>query len=349
VEEIPNPSSDGLPTKRDGSPPRPGFSIVRVVLVIAVLGLFAFLLRKMDLATVWRTLRAADWRLILAAVVLNVALNTSARIQRWRILLEPLPHPGPRIGFWRLGSLLVASYAANNLLPARSGEILRTIGLHRSAGYPVGALIACQLVEKLVEALSVGLLAVPILLLGRPSTPLAVPLTVAAAVSVAAIVLLFFLSNRTRAAPPPMAAGGPAAPPGRWWRRFIARIIEAIRLMGTLRTWSRALMWSWVSDLADVAMIALCLEAVHIKPSLSACFLVFVGVNLAIAVPSTPAQVGAFEAGAVLVLGTLGIAHSQALSFALLYHTVHIVPTTLMGAIPLVGQWRSRRSGINVS
>jgi uncharacterized protein (TIRG00374 family) len=329
--------------------------IVRVVLAMAVLGLFAFLLRRMDLARVWQTLRAAEWRLILGAVVLNIVVNTAARIQRWRILLEPLPHPGPQVGFWRLGSLLVASYAANNLLPARGGEVLRTIGLHRSHGYPIGALIACQIVEKLVEALSVGLLAVPILLGGRPATPLTVPLFVAAVAGVAGITLLFFLSRHSRPVPhTPEATGAASASPrsakvGLRWRRFVARIIDAIRLMGTVRIWSRALMWSWVSDLTDVAMIALCLMAVQIEPSLSACFLVFVGVNLAIAVPSTPAQVGVFEAGAILVLGTLGIAQPQALSFALLYHTVHILPTTLMGVVGLLGQWRSGRSGINVS
>ena len=62
---------------------------------------------------------------------------------------------------------------------------------------------------------------------------------------------------------------------------------------------------------------------------------VFVVVNLAIALPSTPGYVGAIEAAAVFALTALGVEAEQALAAALLYHAVHFVPTTVLGALAL--------------
>jgi uncharacterized membrane protein YbhN (UPF0104 family) len=67
-------------------------------------------------------------------------------------------------------------------------------------------------------------------------------------------------------------------------------------------------------------------------------------VNVAIAIPSTPGQVGVFEAGAVIVLGTLGVGRSEALAFALLYHAVHVLPVTALGLLGLRGAWQAAES-----
>jgi uncharacterized membrane protein YbhN (UPF0104 family) len=63
--------------------------------------------------------------------------------------------------------------------------------------------------------------------------------------------------------------------------------------------------------------------------------LVLLSLNLAIAVPSTPAQVGAFELGASAPLALLGVPPERALAFALLYHVMQALPTTLAG-LPLL-------------
>ena len=109
-------------------------------------------------------------------------------------------------------------------------------------------------------------------------------------------------------------------------RRFLFRLGEAMNRMSAPSVWLRALLWSAVSDLTDVIMLGLCLVAVGVHLSLTAWFLTFLVINLAIAIPSTPGQVGVLEAGAVLVLSALGVPASQALAFAILYHAAHIVP-----------------------
>jgi len=49
-------------------------------------------------------------------------------------------------------------------------------------------------------------------------------------------------------------------------------------------------------------------------------------VNLAIAIPAAPAQLGSHEAGTIVALGLLHVPTPDAVAFALLYHAAHVLP-----------------------
>src|SRR5207245_1611327 len=77
----------------------------------------------------------------------------------------------------------LASGAVSSLLPARAGEALRVIELKRRRGYPAGPLIAAQLAEKGIQAISLGLvLGICALLPGAWAPPLALAGALALAV-----------------------------------------------------------------------------------------------------------------------------------------------------------------------
>ncbi len=61
-------------------------------------------------------------------------------------------------------------------------------------------------------------------------------------------------------------------------------------------------------------------------------------INVAMAVPSSPAGAGAFEGAVVVVLTLAGIGKSPAVAFALLYHLVQVVPVTVAGTLVV---WRA--------
>jgi uncharacterized membrane protein YbhN (UPF0104 family) len=91
-------------------------------------------------------------------------------------------------------------------------------------------------------------------------------------------------------------------------------------------------------------MIGLSLAAVGIRVPVGAWFLVLLTVNLAVAVPSTPGQVGVHEAAAILALGALRVGVSEALVFALLYHAAHVLPLAGLGLLGLRRGVRSHPS-----
>jgi hypothetical protein len=302
------------------------------------LALLALLVHDLDPRRLAAALAGADWRWVVLAAALNLTVNLAARVARARSLLEPLrPRAAPTRR--ELCEVLLSSWAWSNLLPARAGDALRAAVLHRRHGYPLGALVAVQLFEKVVEAQSLGVFAIPLLAVATPPGAVAAPAWIFAAVAALGALAIVWGARRRRGPTPPPSAALSAA------RRFLWRLAEAWRLLHSPRPWSRALGWSCLSDLADAAMIGLCLAAVGVSLGPAAWLTVLLSVNLAIALPSTPAHLGVFEAAAVLALGAFAVPSDQALAFALLYHAAHVLPVTIVGL--LVPPPRSARRAVS--
>lgn len=297
----------------------------RTLAAVAVLAGTVVYFRDLDLRELGRSLVANDWRLTAVAALLNLGPLTLARVMRWRALLPRDTAtgrlPDPRF----LCRVNLAAYAASNVLPFRAGEAWRTTSLRERHGHAWHSIIAVQLVEKLVEAMSLTTFALPVALFPRPTAlPMVLGLATAGALAVLGIARL----GRLR---------GTAL---RW--PWLARAGEAFHSLESRRAWIMSFGWALVSDLIDLTMIGLCLAAVGLHvPFLTSCA-VLVGVNLASLLPSSPGQIGLVEAGAVLALASSGVGQPQALAFALLYHAAHLVPTTVGGGLVLAAGELSR-------
>jgi uncharacterized membrane protein YbhN (UPF0104 family) len=278
-------------------------------LIAAAVAFFA--VRSVDFGALGAALRSAAWGWVALALVCNLVANTVARVRRWQALLQPIAHR-QRASFFDLARLFYAATALSNLLPARAGEAVRVVELSRRRGYPAGALIAAQLAEKGIEAISLGLLcgACAILPGANPG-----PLALAGALAVAAVALLVAL---------------PGSAPG-----VAGRFVQALRAVHAERSWVTSLFWSILSDATDLVLVGLCLRALGIDVPLPVWALILLSINLAILLPSTPGQIGVLEAGAVVALAASGVAAEPALAFALVYHAVHLVPSTALGALAI--------------
>ena len=297
-----------------------GWTVTAALVLIAA--------RRVDLPVLIAALRGAQvWPLALA-VLCNVVANTLARVRRWEALLRPLPHGPRRAGFFDLARLLYAGYAASNLLPARAGEAVRVFGLHRRRGYPVAGLVGAQLAEKVIETLSLGLLCGVLSLTAGPGR---VPLAVGGAAALGGLLLLLALPRRRPALE--VAPGRVAA--------VLLALLRALRTVHASRSWLRSVGWSLLSDTTDLLLVGLCLRAFGLEVPPAAWGLVLFSVNLAILLPSTPAQVGILEAGAVVALSAAGVPAAPALAFALAYHAVHLLPTTALGLASLFLPWEA--------
>jgi uncharacterized protein (TIRG00374 family) len=300
-----------------------------------------WLVRDLDLARLWTVLRSADPALVVLAALANLALCGWARLERWRFLLRaiqparPLP---PRAQLW---SVLVSSGAASNLLPAKAGEVLRVLHLSTRHGYDSADLVTVQIVEKLVDVLSLMLLSLPVLLFAAPQPALRA-LAIIAGGGALGFAVLFLLARRTRQLPEAVAGVRGLRRLALAFRAFIARIANAARRLHAARTWGGALGFTLAADLADVLMIGLCLHAVGLSLDPGAWIVVFISINAALALPATPGNAGILEVGAVLGLAAGGVAHGESLGFALLYHAAQVVPTTAIGLISLRLRWGAR-------
>src|SRR5262249_42082598 len=149
----------------------------------------------------------------------------------------------------------------SNLLPARAGEALRAVELHRRHGYPLPGLVTVQLVETLVGAVTLGLCTLPMVPLGRAPAELSVPIFVFALLGPTGMAALLVLARLVPARPPglpPESAGVTrVARILAGARSLVHRLLEAVRLIGSLRVWAGSSAWSFLSDVTDVLMIGL--------------------------------------------------------------------------------------------
>src|SRR5690606_37797779 len=111
--------------------------------------------------------------------------------------------------------------------------------------------------------------------------------------------------------------------------RFIAgmHVVRDPRRLG-LAVITLVLVW-----IADVIAVLLVLHAVGLDISMAGAMLILFSFNLATALPSTPAQIGALQVGALAATRLLGLPDEPALAFALLYQMMQLVPLLVVGFI----------------
>jgi len=293
----------------------------RILLTVAVLAGVIWYFRDLDVRALRAALARADWTLVAAAGAANLVLNTAARVKRWQALLPPSPRSAQRPRPWFLANVLLASYATNAVLPFRAGEAVRTLALRDRHGYPVMTLVATQLVEKLVEMLSFVSFALP---LAFSPVPAAMPTVLGVgACGWLAVLLIVRLARAEH------------QPHHRLWRRLLGRLGEAVRVLREPGAWLRSFGWALTSHAVDIAMIAMCARALDVHVGFLGWCAVLIAINIAILLPSSPAQLGVLEAGAVIVLASIGVPRDAALAFALAYHAAHVLPTALAGGLAL--------------
>lgn len=315
-------------------------------LLLLTAGLFYLLLRKIDLAEFRAALRDADWRLIALSSLISIIVCNGGAIGRLWILLRELPHSRAPLTFFELSSLHLASSAAHNLLPAPAGEVMRTVQLYRLHGYTVGVLVAAQLVEKIIEALGLGLetLLCAALIVVPPALGYGLyAFAIGGTLGAAAVLLIAWRWETSHPIPvsdAPLEEVRGARRILHAVRDFIRKLAEGMRMLRRGRVWAWAFFFSTLADLANALTVGLCLYAVGIHLPVPSWFLLMLVARAAGLIPSTPGQFGVLEAGLLLALSAFGVDRSRALAFSLLYHGAHFVPVTLVGLFEMRRQWR---------
>ena len=103
-------------------------------------------LRALKIEEVFGILRAANYAWLLPGVAVYF-VAVVARSWRWQALLKPLKVVSIR----KLFPVVVIGYMGNNILPARSGEVLRSYVLKRKENVPVSASLATVIVERVFD------------------------------------------------------------------------------------------------------------------------------------------------------------------------------------------------------
>ena len=313
---------------------------LRTAAVIAcTAGLLAAFLWNANLTDVWEEVRAAQPLLLLLSIVLQ-AVTYTLRALRWMVLLEP-------VGKVRFGNAIratVVGFAANTLLPARAGEVLRPYLLARREGLRATAAFATIIVERFLDLAMVVLLFGVFVVAADAATLEADPTLfaavrtagmAAAAVAVAVLVVFAVLAGHperlgaltdrvTRALPARIGSALVHA---------VQAFAEGLAVMRRPALVAKAFALSvplWLSIAATIWLVA---RAFHITMPLTGTFLIVALLTVGVAVP-TPGAVGGFHyAFRVGTTVFYGVPNERAVGAAIVLHAISFFPVAIVGLV----------------
>lgn len=301
-------------------------SVVAIVLVLS----------SVDLTRTLDVLASASPGWVLGAAAL-VCVDLAIRSLRWQRLLAPIRH----VAYRAVGSYLLVGYLANNVLPARLGELVRSHYLGDREGLSRTTTLGTVVVERVIDtAVVVAIAAFAILILNVRGV-------VTNAVIIGAAVAALLLVALAIAVAAHRLPGGAAVMRfiDRWPRvaQAVERLRNGLSVAGRPRTLAEVLALSALAWATTSLAFAAAGQAVGLELRIGEAALIASGVALASAIPSGPGYLGTFELAALKIAEALGKPAEQAFALALLAHVTILVITSAGGLVVLnrLG-WRRR-------
>jgi len=318
---------------------------------IITLAILLWLLVKVDYGQLWAALRRANYWYVLPYLVF-VWFSMPLRAWRWQLLLKPLG----RVPFWRSYASTMIGFMANNVLPARLGEVVRAYSLGARTGISRSALFGTIIVERIYDSLTLLVILWVVFLFSKAANS-----TEAAAIksfgyiflaaTVILLLFLIFLQRKTEATLYWLGRlmrwlpGGIRTRGREVIEKFARGLTIAPGVSATLGIiFYSILLWVMMAASSYLIFSAFGYSLSPVSGSrylpMEATFVVLVVVSLAITVPSTPGYFGVFHAGVVLALKVyLNLPPKQflgeAAAIAIVLHAAQYVPITLLGVYHL--------------
>ncbi|RNC67638.1 MAG: UPF0104 family protein [Desulfuromonadales bacterium] len=307
--------------------------------------LLALLFRSVDPAEIVRAFRGIETVWLVPAVGVTF-LGYVVRAVRWKYLLSPLK----QVSLPNLVSATIIGYMANNILPARLGELVRAYVLGVREEIDTGAVVATLVLDRLTDGFTVLLFLIfTVFALRFPAGGeaaqhgLVVGGYVTLGLYLGVVVFLVLLKRNTL-----------------WTLRFLERFLKPFPgrlaeriipligsfLQGVRLSSRRSERWGIVLTSLVVWGLAILpidfiLRAFGITLPLSVSLFILVLLVFAVMIPASPGFVGTYHAACVYGLLAFGIPREKALSVAIVMHGVNFFPVIVAGFLCL---WRENLS-----
>jgi uncharacterized protein (TIRG00374 family) len=291
--------------------------------------------RNVKLDEVAMALTQANYAYLLPALVAYFA-GVWVRSLRWSYLLQPIK--GLSAG--RLFPVVVIGYMANDVLPARLGELVRAYVLGEKERVSKTGTLATIVVERLFDGLVMLVFMAVALALVPPvkstaSDLLITALRVGSVIFVGSLFVFLAIASSHSLALQAIARVGrflPArvgTPIGRLSISFLSGLTILRDWRGAMAVFSLTIL-AW---LCEAVMYYIIMLGFPFAVSFVVLVLTTALANLWTIVPSTPGYVGTFDAPVILVLVLYGVDQSVAASYTIVLHAALIIPVVLLGAV----------------
>jgi len=307
--------------------------IIGIVISLSFLG---YALSKVDFNEVAAAFSKANY-LWTIPMMLSVIITMLIRAARWQWLVKPIRS----LSVNTLYSSVMIGFMANNLLPARIGEVVRAVSLSRRCSLSKSAVFATVVAERAFDSL--GLLFVFLMTLIFIDFPQELKQAgmVALLLTIGLLIFLYLLYGKTD-----LAVKIFCTPIGIISKKMAVRVSSILRQFASGLSILTApisiiiifiySIFLWVFTAVSGYLIFI---AFDLYPSIWAAFIVLFVTVLAVSLPSSPGYIGTFHLACIMAfklissMGMFGqtVTDSVGLSFSVVLWSCQFFPVTIIG------------------
>ncbi len=266
---------------------------------------------------------ATDWRWITVAAVADVAVYV---IQgwRWNLVLQPIE----RVSLWRSVQAIYIGLFANEILPLRSGEIVRCYLQAKWNALHFSVVLSSAVIERIFDGawLVLGLY-VASYFVELPGYLVTGSKILALILLALGVLLAWAVLHKSHAH---------EAVSGSRWAVVLRHIIDGLHDMGRSSSFLAAFLVSLLFLGLQIVPVYALMRGFGLDLSFGVATVVLIVLRLGSIPPQAPSNVGAFQFFTILGLQLFGVPRPDATGFATLLFVVVTVPLWLVGFVAVL-------------
>ena len=291
-----------------------------IQLLISLICLY-YAFSGIELPGLWRTIKdySPNAMLFVFSISLLSYLALGLRLRYMR---------NPVLPFWDCVNAGLLCLAANNVFPAKAGEIIKAAWLSRKNEFPFAKALGIVFWERFFDVNMLLLIGV------WTAWTLRIESGLFTAISILVIVWITLIFAKIY----------PAFFPALFSKirinkltDFIGTLQEEVNSNMTLKSLSWLMISTtviWTAYAAGGIFSYNYIAQLNVTVTQGLC--IFAISSLGMLLPSTPGAVGVYEASTVLALSWFGIDKEQALGIALFNHALQFIPSTILGGLVFI-------------
>jgi hypothetical protein len=304
----------------------------KIAVSVAISCVFLYLaVRNVSFSEVKSALSEAEYIWLIPGMII-VVFSFFLRAIRWRYLLEGTK----RVSLMSSFSVIMIGFMANNIFPARIGEVARAFVLGKKEGISKSLSFGTIVLERVFDGLTLTfILGVSMVFSPFPEWVKGLGITGIILFGFFSIFLLFLKTKQyfilslfeNRASLFSKSVSERIA-------HILHRFIDGLESLGRLKHISLIFFWSLLAwFLLGVEFhIFLLSFGISDLPFYAPYFTMAV-VGLGVMIPSAPGYIGVFQSFCVAALSLFGVEKSLALSYSIIVHIAQYIPITGAGLI----------------
>ncbi len=301
----------------------PKWLVPAIGFAVSIVSLY-FSFRKFDYAALGQDVVRLSWFWVILGVSMEL-LSFVVDGWRWLVILSPAEQPSL---LQCVRSTFIGLFA-NDILPAKAGEIIRPYLLSRWANVPLSLSITSAVMERIFDGITI-VTTFYLVTFDMPGLPFILRdamATLGFSLSVITAIFLFILFYKSHAH---------RVFSGRSWAAKFIHLLDELHLLGNWRTLGVAFALSYLYFLLQFLAVLCLAHADNFDFGLKESAFLLLVVRVATMIPNAPGNIGAFQYFFEQGLRLLMVESMNAKSFALIAYFFLTAPPLIVGAISVM-------------